>query len=225
MKVNVSEKLDTLTNGVIKSNPVFRLVLGTCPTLALTTGAMNGVYMGLSTTFCLLFSNVIISALRKVIPAKVRIPCYVVIIATLVTMMQMLIARFLPDVNEILGLYLPLIVVNCIILGRAEAYASSNTPGNAALDAIGMGAGFTLSLTLMGMVREFIGAGALFGVELGGMPEGAMTIFILPAGGFMVYGFMMAAFNGLYSRYENRKAVRERLQRQERNDTAGCHNV
>jgi electron transport complex protein RnfE len=197
---------------------------------------MNGIYMGLSTMFCLILSNVIISALRKVIPAKVRIPCYIVIIATLVTLMQMIIARFLPDINEILGLYLPLIVVNCIILGRAEAFASSNTPVNSALDAVGMGVGFTLSLTLMGMVREFIGAGALFGVELGNMPDGALTVFILPAGGFLVYGLMMAAFNAIYARYESRKSARntspssrnpiEKVDLAGGNaDSAGCHSL
>lgn len=202
-----SSKITTLTDGIIKQNPVFRLVLGTCPTLALTTAAMNGIYMGLCTTFVLLCSNMLVSALRKIIPDKVRIPCYVIVIATFVTLVQMIVKKFLPEINTVLGLYLPLIVVNCIILARAEAFASTNTVGDSALDAIGMGIGFTLSLTVMGAIREFIGAGAIFGFELGGMSDYALTVFILPAGGFLVYGLMMAAINQIYNNYEKKKAA------------------
>lgn len=203
-----SNRLSIVTDGIVKSNPVFRLVLGTCPTLALTTAAMNGIYMGLCTTFVLLCSNMLISLLRKIIPDKVRIPAYMLVIATFVTIVQMVVKKFLPDVNAILGLYLPLIVVNCIILARAEAFASTNTVFDSALDAIGMGVGFTLSLTIMGAIREFIGAGSLFGYELGNMPSGALTVFILPAGGFLVFGLLMALINWIVKRTDEARAAK-----------------
>lgn len=205
---NPNSKWSIVTNGIIRNNPTFRLVLGTCPTLALTTAAMNGIYMGLATTFVLVCSNVMISLLRKVIPDKVRIPAYVLIIATFVTVLDMLIGRFLPDVYEILGLYLPLIVVNCIILARAEAFASTNTVGDSALDGLGMGLGFTVSLTFMGMIREFLGAGAFFGMEIGNLPDFAMSVLVMAPGGFLIFGLLMAGINQLQIR-KRTKGARE----------------
>ena len=154
----MKEKLKILTNGLIKENPSLRLVLGTCPTLAVTTLAVNGLGMGLAATFVLICSNVVISALRKVIPDKVRLPAYITIIATFVTVLQMLVKAYLPSLDTALGIFLPLIVVNCIILGRAEMFASKNGVLASALDGIGMGLGFTLALVLMGTVREVLGA-------------------------------------------------------------------
>ncbi|HRR90584.1 MAG TPA: electron transport complex subunit E, partial [Eubacteriales bacterium] len=191
-------------DGLVKSNPVFRLVLGTCPTLALTTAAMNGVYMGICTTFVLLCSNVLVSALRKIIPDKVRIPAFMLVIATFVTIVEMVLRKFLPDIYSLLGLYLPLIVVNCIILARAEAFASMNTILDSALDGLGMGLGFTLSLIVMGGIREFIGAGSIFGFAIPGFAEKAPAFFILPAGGFLVFGLLIAAVNWLSKKAEDK---------------------
>lgn len=209
-RTNPNSKWSIVTNGIFKNNPTFRLVLGTCPTLALTSAAMNGIYMGLATTFVLICSNAMISLLRKIIPDKVRIPAYVLIIATFVTIVDMILDKFLPDVYEILGLYIPLIVVNCIILARAEAFASSNSVGDSALDGLGMGLGFTLALTLIGMVREFIGSGTLFGFELGALTESnfPMAVIAMAPGGFLVFGLLMALINQLQIR-KNTKAERE----------------
>ena len=191
-------KLDALKNGIIKENPVLRLMLGTCPTLAVTTAASNGLGMGLATTFVLLGANITISLLRKVIPDKVRIPAYITIIAGFVTVVQMLCKAFLPAINDALGIYLPLIVVNCIILGRAEMFARKNSVGPSILDALGMGIGFTAALLLMGMIREFIGAGSIFGLDItGGF---GMTLLILPPGGFFVFGVLIALSNKLAQR-------------------------
>ena len=191
-------KLDALKNGIIKENPVLRLMLGTCPTLAVTTAASNGLGMGLATTFVLLGANITISLLRKVIPDKVRIPAYITIIAGFVTVVQMLCKAFLPAINDALGIYLPLIVVNCIILGRAEMFARKNSVGPSILDALGMGIGFTTALLLMGMIREFIGAGSIFGLDItGGF---GMTLLILPPGGFFVFGVLIALSNKLAQR-------------------------
>lgn len=190
-----NNRLSTFTNGFVKNNPTFRLVLGTCPTLAVTTSALNGLYMGLATAFVLMCSNILISSLRKIIPDKVRIPCYIVIIATFSTVVEMVMRAFLPELNKSLGIYIPLIVVNCIILGRAEAYASSHNVIDSALDGIGIGLGFSMSLTIMGLVREFIGAGSVFGYAIPALSDVAMTVFILPAGGFLAFAFLMAAFN------------------------------
>lgn len=189
------KKNEILTNGIIKNNPVFRLVLGTCPTLAVTTSLINGVGMGVATMFVLICSNMMISALRKVIPDKVRIPAYVLIIATFVTVVEMMMRKFIPSLYDSLGLFIPLIVVNCVILARAEAFANSNTVVDSALDGLGMGLGFTLSLGVMGAIRELIGAGTVLGTELGNLPEYGMSVFILPAGGFIVYGLLMAIMN------------------------------
>lgn len=202
-----NKRLSILTNGVVKSNPTFRLVLGTCPTLAVTTQAINGLAMGAAVTFVLLCSNVMISLLKRVIPDRVRIPAFVVIIATFVTVVQMLMRKFLPSLYDALGVFLPLIVVNCIILARAEAFASCNPVWDSALDGIGMGLGFTLSLTFIGIVREMLGAGTFFGLPVGSLGNVSMTVFILPAGGFLVYGTLMALVNYLTGYVENRKYV------------------
>ncbi|NTW71896.1 MAG: electron transport complex subunit E [Eubacteriaceae bacterium] len=184
-----------LFNGIIPENPTFRLVLGTCPTLAVTTAAINGVGMGLSTTLVLIGSNVVISALRKVIPDKIRIPAFVVIIASFVTIVGMLMKAYTPDLDKALGIYIPLIVVNCIILARAEAFAFTNTVADSFADGLGMGLGFTLALTVMGSVRELLGAGSIFGtVILGGGFEPALMM-ILPPGAFLAYGLLMGLLN------------------------------
>ncbi|MBQ3556678.1 MAG: electron transport complex subunit E [Oscillospiraceae bacterium] len=200
------KKLSVLTNGILNENPVLRLVLGTCPTLAVTTMAANGIGMGLAATFVLLCSNIVISALRRIIPEQVRIPCYITVIAGFVSVVQMLVKAYVPALDQALGVYLPLIVVNCIILGRAEMFASKNTVLNSALDGIGMGIGFTLTLTIMGSIREILGAGTwLAGLDglLPFLPEG-FAIRVLPAsvdpftlmtsapGGFFVFGVLMA---------------------------------
>ncbi len=205
MKTN---KGQIITNGIFKNNPIFRLVLGTCPVLALTTAMMNGIYMGLATTFVLVCSNALISLLRKVIPDKVRIPAYVLIIATFVTVVDMVLARYLEDVYEILGLYIPLIVVNCIILARAEAFASSNKVLDSALDGLGMGVGFMLALMLIGTIREILGTGSLvfFNWTLTPLFPIPMGILTMAPGGFLVFGSVMAFFNWLQIRKKN-KAV------------------
>lgn len=198
MKPNPMERL---INGIVKENPTFVLMLGMCPTLAVTTSAINGAGMGLSTTAVLMFSNMIISALRNVIPDRVRIPGYIVVIASLVTIVQFLLQGYVPAVNDALGLYIPLIVVNCIILGRAEAYASKNPPIPSLFDGIGMGLGFTLSITCIGAVRELLGAGQLFGQQIlplaadGKMGYEPITIFILAPGAFFVLAMLAALQN------------------------------
>lgn len=188
-----NNKLELVTKGLIKENPVLRLVLGTCPTLATTTMAINGLGMGAAATFVLICSNMAISALRKVIPDKVRIPAYITIIAGFVTVVQMVVKAFLPDLDTALGVFLPLIVVNCIILGRAEAFASKNTVIDSALDGLGMGLGFTLTLTIMGSIREVLGAGSIFGIAIPGMEKYALSIMTSAPGGFLVFGILMAA--------------------------------
>lgn len=198
---NTKEKisLSILTKGIIKENPVLVLILGTCPTLAVTTLAVNGVGMGLAATFVLVCSNIVISLLKNVIPDKVRIPCYIVIIAGFVTILSSLMEAFLPDLYASLGLFLQLIVVNCIILGRAEMFASKNGVVASALDGIGMGLGFTLALLIMGSIREILGAGTWFGMTLTANLFAPISIFILAPGGFLVYGFVIAAVNKLTS--------------------------
>lgn len=186
-----------LTKGIISENPVLRLVLGTCPTLATTTSVKSALGMGLAASVVLICSNIVISALRKVIPQKVRIPAYIVVIASFVTIIQMLVKAFLPEINDMLGVYLPLIVVNCIILGRAEAYASKNPVLLSAIDGLGMGIGFTFALFLMGAVREILGAGSFLGMSIPFLSAHPMLIFILPPGGFFVFGVLMALINRL----------------------------
>lgn len=184
-----------LTNGIIKENPTLRLFLGTCPTLAVTTAAINGVGMGLSTTAVLLCSNIMISLLRKVIPDKIRIPAYITIIASFVTIVQLVLKAYFPAINEVLGIYIPLIVVNCIILARAEMFASKNPLGYSILDAIGMGAGFTASLIVIGSLRELTGSGTIFGLPITRDLFSPATIMILPPGGFLAFGFLIGIFN------------------------------
>lgn len=184
--------LERLYNGIIKENPTFVLVLGMCPTLAVTTAAMNGIGMGLTTTVVLAMSNLFISLLRNVIPDKVRMPAYIVVVASFVTVVQLLLQGFISALYDALGIYIPLIVVNCIILGRAESYASKNGPVASIFDGIGMGLGFTLSITILAAFRELIGAGTLFGFQV--MPGGyePATIFILAPGAFFVLAFLAA---------------------------------
>lgn len=190
-----TSKLQILLNGLIKENPVLILVLGTCPTLAVTTQASNAIGMGAATTAVLFGSNVLISLLRKIIPDKVRIPCYIVLIASLVTIIQMLLNAYAYSVYDALGIYLPLIVVNCIILGRAEMFASRNTVIDSALDAIGMGAGFTATLFVMASIREIVGAGTFFGIPLPVLADNHINILTMAPGGFFVFGILIAAVN------------------------------
>ena len=195
----------TLLSGVLAENPTFRLVLGMCPTLAVTTSAINGMGMGVATMFVLICSNLAISLIRNVVPDKVRIPAFVVVIATFVTIVEMLMKAYLPELSASLGLFIPLIVVNCIIFARAEAFAFKNTPILAIADGIGMGLGFTLALTLLGSIRELIGSGAIFGVSLFGASYPPVLLFVLAPGGFITLGFVLAAFNTLYKKWETRK--------------------
>mgnify|MGYP005798307831 CR=1 FL=1 len=190
---NAPSKLSILTNGIIKENPVLVLVLGTCPTLATTTSVSTAIGMGLAAAIVLICSNILISLLRKIIPDSVRIPCYIVVIAGFVSVVQMLVQAYFQDLYNALGVYLPLIVVNCIILGRAEMFASKNSVVDSALDGLGMGLGFTLTLVVMGSIREILGMGTFFGIQV--LPEGldTMAIFSSPPGGFFVFGVLMAA--------------------------------
>ena len=193
--------LERLYNGIIKENPTLVLILGMCPTLAVTTSAINGAGLGLSTTVVLMFSNMIISILRNFIPDRVRIPGYIVIIASLVTVVQFLLQGYVPALNDALGVYIPLIVVNCIILGRAESYASKNGPVSSFFDGLGMGLGFTLSLTILGAFRELLGAGTIFGKTV--LAESfytPITIFILAPGAFFVLACLVAARNKIMNR-------------------------
>ena len=192
----MSNAMKTLTNGILKENPTFALVLGMCPTLATTTSAVNGMSMGLATLFVLVCSNVVISLLKNLIPDKVRIPAFIVVIATFVTMVQLVMQAYLPAIYDVLGLFIPLIVENCIVLGRAEAFAAKNTVGLSALDGIGMGLGFTLSLTVLGIIREFLGAGTVFGFQLYSSQFAAL-IFVLAPGAFICLAYLMAAVNKL----------------------------
>ncbi|MDR2359035.1 MAG: electron transport complex subunit E [Prevotellaceae bacterium] len=182
-----------ITKGILKENPTFVLLLGMCPTLGTTTSAMNGMGMGLATLFVLILSNMAIAAVAAQIPGKVRIPAYIVIIAAFVTILQLLMQAYTPALYEALGLFIPLIVVNCIVLGRAEAFAAKNSIAASALDGIGAGLGFTLSLTVIGAVRELLGSGALFGYPL--LPSGGITVFVLAPGAFIVLGYLLVLFN------------------------------
>lgn len=188
------------TNGLFNENPTFRLVLGTCPTLAVTTQAMNGIGMGLAATFVLLGSNIVISLLRKFIPDKVRIPAFIVIICMFVTSVQMLMHAFVPALYESLGIFIPLIVVNCIILARAEAFASKNSVLYSAIDGLGMGIGFTVAITAIGAIREIIGNGTIFGASVFGPNFEPMLIAALAPGGFIVFGLMLALVNAVSNR-------------------------
>ena len=200
---------ERLYNGIIKENPTVVLMLGMCPTLAVTTSAFNGLGMGLSTLVVLVMSNLVISLLRNLIPDKVRIPAFIVIVASFVTIVQFLVQGFLPELYKSLGIYIPLIVVNCIILGRAESYASKNPVIPSIFDGLGMGLGFTIALTIIGAIREILGAGAIFGYQLLPLADEAtgtagytpISIFILAPGAFLVLGFLVAIMNILLERW------------------------
>jgi electron transport complex protein RnfE len=199
-----NSKLNILTKGFFKENPTLILVLGCCPTLAVTTSVTNALGMGAATTFVLLMSNMLISALKNVIPNKVRIPSYIVIIATFVSMIDLLIQGFLPSLSASLGVFIPLIVVNCIVLGRAEAFANKNTVFDSLLDGLGMGIGFTIALTLIGGIREILGSGSFLGYQF--IPsEYNMLIFVLAPGAFLVFGFVMAAVRFIVNKREEKK--------------------
>lgn len=188
--------INILSNGIHKENPTFVLLLGMCPTLATTTSAINGMSMGLATMFVLICSNVVISLIKNLTPDKVRIPVFIVVIATFVTVLQMLLAAYLPSINESLGIYIPLIVVNCIILGRAEAFACKNNPLASLFDGIGCGLGFTLALSLLGAIREILGSGSLFGFTI--MPETTnILLFVLPPGAFISLGYLIAVIKSV----------------------------
>ncbi len=188
-------KLQLITKGILKENPTFVLILGMCPTLATTTSAINGMGMGAATMAVLIMSNIVISLIKNLIPDKVRIPAFIVVIASFVTVIQLLMQAYLPSLYQSLGIFIPLIVVNCIILGRAEAFASKNGALDSALDGLGIGLGFTLSLTLIGAVRELLGSGAIFGQSL--ISGDGMLVFVLAPGGFLVLGYLMVLFNKL----------------------------
>jgi electron transport complex protein RnfE len=193
-------KLGIITKGILKENPTFVLILGMCPTLGVTSSAINGAGMGVATMAVLIMSNVVISIIKNLVPDKVRIPAFIVVIASFVTIIEMLMKAYVPALYAALGVFIPLIVVNCIILGRAEAFASKNGVLSSALDGIGIGLGFTLSLTVVGMVREILGSGAIFGMPIV-EGEGLMPlVFILAPGGFLVLGYLMVMFNKIAKR-------------------------
>ena len=198
---------ERLYNGIIKENPTLVLMLGMCPTLAVSTQAVNGIGMGISTTAVLILSNLVISALRKAIPDQVRLPAYIVIVASLVTVTELLMKAYTPDVYETLGIYIPLIVVNCIILGRAEAYANKNRIGLSVMDGLGMGLGFTAALTLAGAVREILGSGTCFGARVLPAAVEPMGIFIQPPGAFLVIALFIAIMNAIGIKTRQKKLV------------------
>ncbi len=199
--------LERLYNGILKENPTFILMLGMCPTLAVSTRAINGIGMGLSSMAVLILSNLVISLLRKVIPDQVRLPAYIVVVASLVTVTELLMQAYFPALFEALGIYIPLIVVNCIILGRAEAYANKHTPLLSVMDGLGMGLGFTLALTLVSIIREFLGNGTFFGLQV--LPESVepIAIFVQPPGAFLVLALIIAVMNAVGIRTRQRKLV------------------
>ncbi len=196
-------------NGIVTENPTFRLVLGMCPTLAITTTVSNGLGMGLAATFVLICSNLVISLLRNFIPDTIRIPAFIVVIATFVTIVQLLLQAFIPALYESLGVFIPLIVVNCIIFARAESFASKNPPLESACDGLGMGLGFTLAITLLSAIRELLGSGTLLGIQV--MPDGyqPMAIITQAPGGFIMLGLLMVVMNSLFKAYDRRRASKE----------------
>ena len=199
--------LERLYNGILKENPTFILMLGMCPTLAVSTRAINGIGMGLSSMAVLILSNLVISLLRKVIPDQVRLPAYIVVVASLVTVTELLMEAYFPALYESLGIYIPLIVVNCIILGRAEAYANKHAPLLSVMDGLGMGLGFTLALTLVSIIREFVGNGTFFGMQV--LPESIepIAIFVQPPGAFLVLALIIAVMNAIGIKTRQRKLV------------------
>lgn len=188
-------QIQNFTKGFIKENPVFVLLLGLCPTLGVTTSAINGLGMGLATTFVLVMSNIVVSIVRKMIPDKVRIPTFIVIIASFVTIVELVMQAYVPALFDALGLFIPLIVVNCLVLGRAEAFASKNGLGSSIVDGLGMGLGFSFALTLLGGVREILGSGAIFGLKL--IEGDLMLVFVLAPGAFIALGYLVALINKL----------------------------
>lgn len=208
---------DIALDGVVRQNPVFKLVLGTCPTLAVSVSLANAVGMGAAVLFVLVCSNVLISLMRNIIPDKVRIPCFIMIIATFVTIVILVFDKYLPDLYSSLGIFLPLIVVNCLILARAESFASSNKVGYAALDGLFMGIGFTFSLMIMALIREFIGTGCIFGVEIMSF---SISVFATSAGGFLVFGLLIAAFvaanNAISNKMKHKQHEKQMLVEKER---------
>ena len=196
-------------NGIVTENPTFRQVLGMCPTLAITTTVSNGLGMGLAATSVLICSNLVISLLRNFIPDKIRIPAFIVVIATFVTIVQLLLQAFIPALYESLGVFIPLIVVNCIIFARAESFASKNPPLESACDGLGMGLGFTLAITLLSAIRELLGSGTLLGIQV--MPDGyqPMAIITQAPGGFIMLGLLMVVMNSLFKAYDRRRASKE----------------
>lgn len=218
----MNKAMDRLYNGLMKENPIFVLMLGMCPTLAVTTSAMNGLGMGLTTTAVLALSNLIISLLRKIIPNRVRIPAFIVIIASFVTVVELLLQAYLPDLNKALGVYIPLIVVNCIILGRAESYAYSNPPLPSLFDGIGMGLGFTFALTCIGACREILGAGTIFDIRI--MPDSytPIGIFVLAPGAFFVLAVLTALQNYLKIRGEKKGKDMSKIQSGCNEDCMNC---
>lgn len=195
----MNSKLKILYNGIVTENPTFVLMLGMCPTLGTTGSAMTGMSMGLATMGVLICSNVVISLIKNLIPAKVRIPAYIVVIATFVSVLQLVMEAYLPALNTLLGIFIPLIVVNCILLGRAEAYASKHTVSDSCFDGIGIGLGFTLALTLLGAVREILGVGTVFGLRLFPETFGSL-VFVLAPGAFIALGFLIALINYIRNR-------------------------
>jgi len=193
-------RVKLITRGIIKENPIFVLLLGMCPTLGTTTSAINGLGMGLATTFALILSNITISAIGGFIPNKVRIPCYIVTIATVVTVIQLCMQAYMPGMYATLGIFIPLIVVNCIIFGRAEAFAANNGVIDSALDGLGMGLGFTLGLTILGSIREILGSGAIFGFSF--IEGDGMLAFVKAPGAFIVLGYLIVFFNMLRTKYK-----------------------
>lgn len=215
-------KLELIKNGIFGENPVLRLVLGTCPVLAVSITAMGGVGMGIASTIVLIISNMLISSLRKVIPDTVRIPAYITIIAGAVTAIQMLVKAFVPVLDNLLGIYLPLIVVNCIILGRAEMFASKNTVVDSFFDALGMGLGFTAALFFMSSLRELVGSGTWFGLRI--IPEAyTIGIMTLPPGGFLLYGCIIALLTALLAKRGKKLMVQNHCMNCQ--DCAGCEEV
>ena len=199
--------VERIYNGIVKENPSFVLMLGMCPTLAVTTSASNGIGMGLSTMAVLIVSNLIISLVRKIVPDDVRLPAYIVIVASLVTVVELLMEAYTPSIYSALGIYIPLIVVNCIILGRAEAYASKNPPFLSVMDGVGMGLGFTIALLLIGMVRELVGAGTLFGMQVTPEAYNPVGIFVKAPGAFLVLAFLVAIMNAVGMKTRANKVV------------------
>jgi Na+-translocating ferredoxin:NAD+ oxidoreductase subunit E len=193
--------LKYLTNGLLKENPTFVIVLGTCPTLAITTAAVNGIGMGAATTFVLVFSNLFIALLKNLIPDKVRIAAFIVVIATFVTIVDLVMKAYTPALYRSLGIFIPLIVVNCIILGRAEAFAQKNNVWPSVLDGIGMGIGFTLAITLLASIREILGNGSIFNIRLLNENASTILVFVLPPGAFVTYGLLIAIVNRLKARF------------------------